>query len=73
MNRTEALRAYTEWAAYAAFQETQKGTIEPGKWADLTVLSRDIMTIPVEQILSTEIMMTIVNGRIVHQKSGGKN
>jgi predicted amidohydrolase YtcJ len=70
MNRTEALRAYTQWAAYAAFQENQKGTIEPGKWADLTVLSQNIMAIPADKILSTEVTMTIVNGRIVHQKTG---
>lgn len=68
MTREEALRAFTIWAAYGAFQEHTKGTIQPGKYADLTVLSKDIMTIPPHEILKTEVEMTIVGGRIVYKK-----
>lgn len=68
MTREQALRAYTTWAAYAAFQEHSKGTIEVGKVADLSVLSKDIMKIPYREILETEIEMTIVNGRISYSR-----
>jgi len=68
MTRDQALRCYTEWAAYGAFQEGEKGTIERGKLADLTVLTKDIMEIPPPEILSTEISMTIVDGKIVYTK-----
>jgi predicted amidohydrolase YtcJ len=67
MTREEALRAFTIWAAYGAFQEQEKGTIEIGKLADLTVLSKDIMTIDPKQILDTPVEMTMVNGKIVYQ------
>jgi hypothetical protein len=68
MTREEALKAFTTWAAYGAFQEKMKGTIEYGKYADLTVLSKDIMTIPPKEILETEVEMTIVGGKIVYEK-----
>jgi predicted amidohydrolase YtcJ len=68
MSREEALRAYTMWAAYGAFQEGMKGTIEYGKYADLTILSKDIMTIPPRDILTTEVEMTVVGGRIFYSK-----
>jgi predicted amidohydrolase YtcJ len=67
MSREEALRAFTLWGAYAAFQEKMKGSISPGKWADLTVLTGDIMTCEPREILSTSVSMTIVNGRIVYR------
>jgi predicted amidohydrolase YtcJ len=67
MTREEAVRAFTSWAAYGAFQENEKGTIETGKMADLTVLSNNIMTIAPKQILDTHVEMTIVNGIIVYQ------
>ena len=59
---------YTINAAYAAFEENIKGSLVPGKLADVTVLSKDILTIPEIDILQTEILMTIVGGRIVYQK-----
>jgi predicted amidohydrolase YtcJ len=68
MTREEALQSYTINAAYAAFEEHLKGSLTPGKLADITVLSRDIMTIPEEQIPGTEILYTIIGGRIVYQK-----
>ncbi len=68
MTRKEALRSYTIDAAYAAFEEDIKGSLTPGKLADITVLSKDILTIPDEEILSTEILYTIVGGKVVYQK-----
>jgi len=68
MTREEALKSYTLWPAYGAFQEETKGSIQYGKYADFTVLSKDIMTIPPEEVLQTEIEMTIVGGRIVYAK-----
>jgi predicted amidohydrolase YtcJ len=67
MTREEAMRVFTIWAAYGAFQEKEKGTIEIGKWADLTVLSKNIMKIEPKEILDTRTEMTIVNGKIVYQ------
>jgi predicted amidohydrolase YtcJ len=68
MSREQALRSYTIDAAYGAFEETSKGSIEVGKLADFTVFSKDIMKIDEDQILDTEIMMTIVNGKIAYSK-----
>ncbi|TAK63893.1 MAG: amidohydrolase [Bacteroidetes bacterium] len=68
MTREESARAFSQWAAYGSFEEQTKGTIEVGKWADLTILSKDIMTIPDQEILSANVEMTIVGGKIVFQK-----
>ena len=68
MTRKQALNAYTIHAAYAAFQEKEKGTIEVGKWADLTILNKDILSIPEEDILKTKVEMTIIGGKIVFSK-----
>jgi predicted amidohydrolase YtcJ len=56
MTREEALRSYTLSNAYAAFEEDVKGAITPGKYADIVVLSKDVMTIPAEEIPSSEIV-----------------
>jgi predicted amidohydrolase YtcJ len=69
MSRMEALRSYTIDAAFAGFDETIKGSLTPGKLADVTVLSRDIMTIPEDQIPSTTVLYTIVGGTV--QYAGG--
>jgi predicted amidohydrolase YtcJ len=69
MTRFQALRSYTIDAAYAAFEENIKGTLAPGKLADLVVLSKDIMTIPDEEILSTEVLYTIIGGKILYKKN----
>jgi hypothetical protein len=63
----EALRAYTQGSAYAAFQENEKGSIAPGKLADIVVLSDDLLTIPPAQIKDAQVAMTIVGGRIVYE------
>ncbi|MEO8595287.1 MAG: amidohydrolase [Candidatus Solibacter sp.] len=65
MSREEALRSYTVNNAYAAFEDKLKGSLEPGKLADITVLSKDIMTIPEDQILATDVIYTIVGGKVV--------
>jgi len=69
MTREQALKSYTIHAAYAAFEEEIKGSLTPGKLADIVVLSRDIMTIPEDQILGTEVVLTIVGGRVMYEKS----
>ncbi|UCD65055.1 MAG: amidohydrolase [Candidatus Zixiibacteriota bacterium] len=68
MTRKEALRLYTINAAYAAFEEDIKGSLTPGKLADITILSKDIMTIPDDEILDAEIVNTIVAGKVMYQK-----
>lgn len=65
MTREQALRSYTLDAAYGAFQDGIKGSIEPGKLADFTVFSQDIMTVDEDKILSTQVDMTIVDGKVV--------
>ena len=68
MTREQALRSYTLDAAYGAFEEKIKGSIEPGKLADFTVFSKDIMKVPDGELLSTEVMMTILGGKIVFER-----
>ncbi len=69
MSRQEALKSYTWAAAYAAFDENIKGSLAPGKLADVTVLSKDILTVPDEQILTTEVVYTIVGGKIMYSRA----
>jgi len=65
MTRAEALRSYTLGAAYAAFEEGTKGSLAPGKLADIVVLSRDLLAAPEDEILGTEVLHTIVGGQVV--------
>lgn len=67
VTRDEALKMFTLWPAYASFQENSLGTIEPGKRADFTVFSKDIMTIAEDDILTAKPVMTVVAGEIVFQ------
>lgn len=67
MTRLEALKSYTINGAYASFEENVKGTIEVGKYADLVVLSNDILNCPEEDILKTKVLLTIVNGKLAHE------
>lgn len=66
VTREEALQMFTSWAAYAAFQEEWRGTIEVGKVCDLTVFSRDLMSVPDEQILGTRCLYTVVGGEVIY-------
>ncbi len=68
MNREEALRAYTLGGAYAAFEENSRGSLAAGKLADITILSKDILTIPEDEILGTEVLYTIVGGKVLYKK-----
>jgi len=68
MTRYQALHSYTIDAAYAGFEEDIKGTLTAGKLADMVVLSKDIMTVPDKEILSTEILYTIVGGKILYKR-----
>ena len=69
LTREQALRSYTINNAYAAFEEDIKGSITPGKLADITVLSKDIMTVPEEDIPGTEIVYTIIGGEVKYKWS----
>ncbi len=66
INRWEALCMYTKWAALLTFEESLKGVLEPGKFADLIVTSLDILTCPEEEIKDTQVIMTMVGGKIVY-------
>jgi predicted amidohydrolase YtcJ len=65
----EALKTYTINAAFAAFEEDIKGSLTVGKLADITVLSKDVMTIPEDEISSTEVAYTIVGGRVMYSRT----
>jgi len=65
----EALKTYTLNAAYASFDENNKGTIEVGKLADLTVLSDDLFNVPPDEIKKAKVEMTIVDGKIVYSRN----
>lgn len=62
----DAIKSYTVWPAYASFQETTKGTLEKGKFADMIVLSEDIFKADLKAIPNIKVMMTIINGRVVY-------
>jgi predicted amidohydrolase YtcJ len=68
VSRETALKMFTLWPAYGAFQEDIRGSIEVGKYADFTVFDKDWMTIPEAEILLSENLMTIVGGKITYQK-----
>jgi predicted amidohydrolase YtcJ len=67
MSRLEGLKSYTLWAAYGAFEEQIKGSLTPGKLADIVVLSKDITTVPDEEIRQAKVVYTIVGGKVVHK------
>jgi predicted amidohydrolase YtcJ len=64
----EAVRAYTQGSAFAAFSDKQVGTLEPGKLADLVVLSQDIFAVAPESIGQTRALTTMVGGKVVYQR-----
>ncbi len=71
MSSDEAVRGYTSWSAYASFREDDTGVIEPGRWADLTVMDVDPFLLADESpsdILNGRILMTIVGGEIVFER-----
>jgi predicted amidohydrolase YtcJ len=68
MTREEAIRSFTGWAAFAGFQEHLLGSLEKGKLADFVVLSRDLMSIPPDEIPTTVVERTIVGGKIAYSR-----
>ena len=66
----EALTAYTAGAAYASFMESVLGTLEPGKYADLVVLSEDIYAIDPVDIANAKVDLTMVEGQVVYRRRG---
>jgi predicted amidohydrolase YtcJ len=67
VTREQALKMFTTWAAFAAFEEKSRGSIEEGKLGDFTVLSADIMQIPEAEILKTKCVMTVIGGEVVYE------
>ena len=65
----EALRAHTMGAAYAAHEERIKGSIEPGKLADVTVWTEDPYKLPLDRVYNTTVDLTMVGGKIVYQRA----
>ncbi len=66
LSREKAIEFYTLGSAYASFEEEIKGSLEAGKLADIAVLSRDLLTIPEEEILNTEVITTILGGKVIY-------
>jgi predicted amidohydrolase YtcJ len=64
--RADALRFYTIGSAWFSKDENKRGSLEPGKFADLAILSKDYMTVPVDQIGGIESLLTMVGGKIVY-------
>jgi predicted amidohydrolase YtcJ len=68
MSRMEALQSYTINGAFAAFEENSKGSLKAGKYADMVILSKDILTIPEDEIPSTQVLYTIVGGKVRYKR-----
>jgi predicted amidohydrolase YtcJ len=66
ITREQAVIAYTLTAAYSEFAKKDKGSLEPGKFADLAVLSQDVFSIPPAELPKTESVLTMVGGKIVY-------
>lgn len=66
LTRQEALKAMTIWAAYGAFEENEKGSLEAGKFADFVVLEKDIMTIPEKELFGVKVLSTYIGGDVVY-------
>ena len=70
LTREQALQSYTLNNAHAAFEENLKGSLTPGKLADVVILSKDIMTIPEDEIPTAEVLYTIVGGKVMYEREG---
>ena len=70
LSREEALKGMTIWAAFAQFEENEKGMIKEGYLADLVILEKDIMKVPIKEVLEPIVYATMVNGEFVYNKEG---
>lgn len=68
LSMEQAIKFYTLGSAYAEFMENKKGVIEPGKFADIIVLSNNLFEIPPQKILETQVLMTIFNGKVIYKR-----
>jgi hypothetical protein len=68
LSRRRALRSYTINNAYAAFTEDRKGTLTPGKYADIAVLSDNLLEVPSDSIRSVDVDATIVGGEVAYER-----
>ena len=68
MTRAEALLSYTLWNAYAAFEENEKGSLTPGKVADIAVFDRDLLRCPVDELPQAQATYTILGGKVVYKR-----
>ena len=73
MTRMEALKSYTINCAYAGFEDHIKGSLLPGKLADIVVLSKDIMMIPEDELLEAQVDLTIIGGEVVYDRAQGND
>ncbi|MFV8224751.1 amidohydrolase [Christiangramia aquimixticola] len=67
LSREETLKGMTIWAAFSNFEENEKGSIEPGKFADFIILDRDIMKVNIDEVPNTKVIYTFVNGEQVYK------
>ena len=70
LTRQEAVRMYTSWNAHVLHMEKDAGSLEVGKWADMIIIDRDVMTCPAEEIRDTRVLSTWVGGREVWRAAG---
>lgn len=67
LTREETLKGMTLWAAYSNFEENEKGSLEPGKWADFIILDKDVMQVDFSEIPKTQVIYTVVGGEVVYK------
>ncbi|OWY25659.1 amidohydrolase [Sphingobacteriales bacterium UPWRP_1] len=68
LTRVQALKAMTIWAAYAAFEEHERGSLQAGKLADIAILDTNLMTAPLEQIPQAKVLLTLLDGKTVYEQ-----
>ena len=68
LSREQAIRGMTIWAAYSNFEESEKGSIEIGKFADFIMLDQDLMKVDAKDILKTRVMVTFISGEKVFER-----
>ena len=68
VSREEAIRMYTANGPYLSWEENEKGTLEPGKLADMIVLPFDPLTVPADALLKAQVDMTFLGGKLVYQR-----